>query len=281
MVAASCLVAKTVNEYRESMAGYLRDSLQMIKLLLSAADFGEGFPHIFGQPTDDSPEVLVRNSCGLLLRKAQFHVTAALIAHKGSNLHSFAVQMRVVLECAAQIVDTAQGAYEGTPKAVARHVNRFERDFQYAMDNLSRGQITPVEIQGMIVSARRASGQVGNKPPRRETIADKLAALPHGKSWYDHLSECFCRDNSSALKEPSYRGGVLSINTLEDCLAFAIFLDYLAEQVIRMLVGYGFVLIPVTGESQVFNDAIELLKRKRSASTEFRKALSNQNDSHT
>ena len=188
-----------MEDYRKSMAGYLRHSHRMIDEVLSLADFDERFPHIFGQPTEDSAEVFVRNSCGLLLRKAQLHVTAALMADRKSNLHSLAVHMRVVLECAAQIVATAQGAHEGTLKAVAKEVNRFEGDFKYAMDNLGRGQITPDEIQDMIASARPEPREAVYKPPKKVTIADKLAVLPHGVSWYNHLSKYFCDGDVSVL----------------------------------------------------------------------------------
>ena len=270
-----------MNDYRKSMAGYLRDSHQMIDKVLSAADFDEGFPHLFGQPTGDNPEVVVRNSCGLLLRKAQLHVAAALMAAKRNNSHSLAVHMRVVLECAAQIVAAAQGAYEGTDKAVVKYVNRLEKDFQYAMDNLGRGQITPGDIQNMIANARPGTGEAGYKPPKKVTFTDKLAALPHGVTWYEHLSNCFCHSDPSVLKEPSFRGGVLSINTPADDLTFAMFLDYLADQVTRMLVSYGFLLIAVTAEHQTFDDAVQLSNRRRSATTKLRNALSHQKNEHT
>ena len=39
-----------------------------------------------------------------LLRKARIHTVAALRANETSNLHSLAVQMRPVLECAGQVV---------------------------------------------------------------------------------------------------------------------------------------------------------------------------------
>ena len=90
------------------MVGYLIEANQMIQQLLSEADFEEAFPHIFGHPKDHA-EVHVRNECGLLLRKAQFHMIAVLRANKSSNLHSMAIHMRVVLECAAQVVSTAYG----------------------------------------------------------------------------------------------------------------------------------------------------------------------------
>lgn len=83
---------------------------------------------------------------------------------------------------------------------------------------------------------------------------------------------CFCCSDPSALKEPSFRGGVLSINTAADDLAFATFLDYLAQQVTTMLFGYGFLLIAMTADHQPFEAALQLLERKGSAITVFRDA---------
>ena len=100
-----------MDDYRKSMASYLSDSRQMIDDLLSTADFDEGFPDVFGRPTDANPEVAVRNSCGLLLRKAQLHVAAVLMADRRNNLHSLTVHMRVILERAAQVVAAARRAH--------------------------------------------------------------------------------------------------------------------------------------------------------------------------
>ncbi len=46
---------------------------------------------------------------------------------------------------------------------------------------------------------------------------------------------------------------MLSNNTPPDDLAFAILLDYSAEQTIAMLFAFGFLLIAVTGESSAFD----------------------------
>ena len=97
----------TVSDYRRTMASYLAQSFRMIRQLLSEADFGESVPHVFGIPTDDNVAVSGRNECGLLIRKAQMHINAALRANNDNNLHSLAVHMRVVLECVAQVVSTA------------------------------------------------------------------------------------------------------------------------------------------------------------------------------
>lgn len=267
---------RLLEDYRNSMAGYLGESLRMIQRSLSAADFERGFPNIFGQPTEENPEVFVQNSCGLLLRKAQFHMMAALLANKSSNLHSLTVQMRVILECAAQIVATANSACEGSEKAVAQAVNRFEKDYQSDLARMSRGQLTPNEIQEEVIQARPESLKDAYKLPKKETLADKMAVLPYGESWYSYLSDSFCKSDPSNLEGPSFRGGVLSINSAADVLTFATLLDYLAAQVIRMLVGYGFILIAVTTEDQPFNNAIQLSERKKSASIKIKNTLSQQ-----
>ncbi len=38
--------------------------------------------------------------------------------------------MRVVMECAAEVVATVQAIHKGTPKALAHTINRLERAFQ-------------------------------------------------------------------------------------------------------------------------------------------------------
>ncbi len=45
------------------------------------------------------------------------HTFAAMRANESNNVHSLAVQMRVVLECAAQVQSKAYAAHEGSEKA--------------------------------------------------------------------------------------------------------------------------------------------------------------------
>ena len=260
-----------MTEYRKAMAGYVRESHRMIGNALEPADFDEAFPDIFGEPTEEDPASFFRNECGLLLRKAQLHVTACLVADKCNNLHSLGVHMRVVMECAAEVVATVQAIREGTPKAMGHTLNRLERAFQDGMRIMSRGAVTPSEIQSTIESARRQVGETGSRRPKRVTLADRMAALPHGVSWYNHLSESFCHTDAGRLDGISFRGGVLSVTAPDDDLAFAMLLDYLAEQVIVMLFAFGSLLYATTDESSVFDDAHELLNHKRSATAAFRR----------
>lgn len=261
-----------MNAYRQTMVRYLDESHGMIQQLLSGADFEAAFPHVFGSPTKDSPEVSVRNECGLLLRKAQLHTIAVLRADANNNLHSMAVHMRVILECAAQLLFVAHAANEGPAKGLPRVLNVSEYHFQYAMSSLGQGAIGHQQIQEMIISAREGIGQHGTKPPRQVFLTDKVSVLNSGREWYEHLSECFCHSDASVLTGDSFHGGVMSITTEADELTFATFLDYLTEQVISMLLGNGFLLIAVTGETQPFDDALDLLDRKRSAAKSFQKA---------
>ena len=254
------------------MVSYLVESFRRIQQLLSEADFAESFPDIFGKPNEENAEVSVRNECGLLIRKAQMHINAVLRANRSNNLHSLAVHMRVVLECAAQVLSKAHAACDGSPKELARILNASESDFRYAMTRFSRGKIDNDQIQKMINSARKGIGHNDSRPPRRVTISDKISQLNGGAEWYRHLSKSFCYSKASVLASISFYGGVISQGTEKDDFAFAALLDYLTEQVISMLFGYGFLMIAVNGDSQQFDELGLFLDQKRSVTRSFRKS---------
>ena len=256
------------------MADCLHECLAMTRKVLSEADFEGAFPHVFGHPTYDYPEVAVRNECGLLLRKAQVHLVAVLQANENNNMHSLALQLKVILECAAQLVSKAYAAYEGTPDALGRVLNRSEYDFVDAMARLSRGALDRDDIHSMIVTARIGIGDDSLTRPKRVLLSDAPKVLPHGSEWYRHLSRCFSHSGQQELADVSSGGGVLSVNTKADHLAFARLMDYAGELVAGMLIAYGFLLIAVTGESQTFEDGLDLLQRRRSTSKTFREAQS-------
>ena len=50
------------------------------------------------------PTGAFRITCAVLLRKAKIHMVAMLRANENNNVHSLAVQMRPVLECAGQVL---------------------------------------------------------------------------------------------------------------------------------------------------------------------------------
>ncbi len=178
----------------------------MIARALADADFDNAFPNIFGDPERDDPGVGLRNENGLLLRKAHLHIKAVLRANETDNLHSMAVQMRVVLECAAQIKTRVTLLSIGSQDAFARILNETESDYVTAILRASRGQVGRDVILKSIAKTR---GQPEWPSPRRVSVTDRIQSLYGGSVVYDHLSEHFCRTAADALAGPAFNGGVL------------------------------------------------------------------------
>ena len=253
-----------IHNYRHTMVHHLGEAIQMIQRSLSGADFDKPFPYIFGDSTGDGGELAIRSELGLLLRKAQLHTSACLRANASNNLHSFSVQMRVVLECAAPVVMKANAAAEG-PSQLRRMLNFTEYDAKDVFQRIGRGSIDPDRIQETIIEARRGIGQYWEGPPKRRTVADKINSLPGGHGWYDHLSRSFCDSSIETLSGPFSRGGVISRSAAEIDIAFALSLEQLTHRVLLMLLGQGFLLIAVGGGSKAFDDALDLHERATAA----------------
>ena len=258
------------DEHRRMMVEFLREVHQEIKRLLDDADFEDEFPYVFGHPGTETAELAGHAMLALLLRKAQMHITVVIHADRNENLQSMAVQIRVILECAAWFAMQAQTAFEGSPEALARVLNADEYDFQDATLRLLRGSISRDELRESIIHARTGIGDDSVAPPRRVTIADRLQYLRGGKEMYDFISTHFAGDRVKSLSGPSLLGGVLSVGTEADRLAMALFLDHLVEQCAIMLLNYGFLLIPINGDSDPFDSASALLKRVRADAGPFR-----------
>ncbi len=258
--------------YRKTMARFTLDAVQMISSILAEADFKSSFPQVFGHPDDVGAEVTIRNHCGPLLQKALLHTKAALAANQVNNLHSVAVQSRVVLECGAHVLSMAHGAAKGTSQELNRLINTTEYEMVNTLRSLSRGTFDADDLQAKILRGRQKIGVHGKGRPRRVTIRDKLNYLPDGAEWYDFLSENFCKCDPKTLAHTSLLGGVIQPPKDAESFAFGFFLDYLAGLLLQMLVGYSFLVIGADGDSQLFDDALALLERKRKAARSFRSA---------
>ena len=263
--------APMANDYRNTMLHYLGEALQMIERSLSGGDFEKPLRQIFGTPSDDEAEMALRTELGLLLRKAQLHIVAALRANKSNNLHSMAIHIRVVLECAAQVVMKANAAVKG-PRELKRMLNVTESDVQYALLAMSRGRIGRDEIQRGIIDARRGIGQHWEEPPKRVTVTDKISSLPGGRGWYDHLSKFFCHSKADVLSGPLHCGGVVSGSAAEVDSTFALFLEHLTHRVLLMLLGQGLLLSAVGGGTRAYDDALDLMERTTAAAQSVRPA---------
>lgn len=84
-----------------------------------------------------------RMHCALLLHKAGLHMVAMLRANDRSNVHSLAVQMRPVLECAGQVVHIFHNLMiEPKKEAGIRAVLEYgNADFYQSIIRLTKGGI--------------------------------------------------------------------------------------------------------------------------------------------
>ena len=269
---ASASLAKVVSKYRENMAGCLQASLEGINDFLSPVNFDNIFVSINQAEFDDDPAIAFKRMSYLLIAKARLHVFAALCANKSSNIHSLAVQMRPALECAGQVVSIFKDLFGKNPGAenrISRYVNA---DYYQTVIRLSRGQIDHNEILKQINAAIPTWTQPVRKIKSLKE-AEKVRDLEFGDNWYGHLSKCFFHTDLSALKDHSYFGGVSSCNTMYDEYGFAALLDYLAHQMMVMVMYAAMCPDDCLEEDKRFDKAVELLEKKKAVSEGFQRKL--------
>ena len=153
------------------------------------------------------PGATVRIAGALLLRKARIHIVAVLRANETSNLHSLAVQMRPVLECAGQVVFIfhntiiAPDLLMSQEDAAAMFGNRLNADFYQTFRSKTKGQISLGKLREMATRAQAdAAASVGAPNPTRQKSwtlrqADKMKPLAKGHEWYNYLSNRFAHGN--------------------------------------------------------------------------------------
>ena len=278
---ASAPLVKLVNKYRESMASCLQASLAGINDFLSPVDFDGIFVPINQAEFDDDPAIAFRKMSYVLTAKARLHIFAALTANRSNNIHSLAVQMRPALECSGQVVSLLKnlyGKYPGAEDRISRYVNA---DYYQTITRLSRGQLNHNEILKQI----NAAGPTRPEPVRKIKSfkeLEKVRDLEFGENWYRHLSEYFFHSDLLALKNHSYFGGVSSCNTMYDEYGFAAPLDYLAHQMMVMVMYATVFPDESRNEDKHFDKAVELLKKKKIVSETFQtklKAMAGQSES--
>ena len=184
---------------------------------------------------EDDPTAAYRITCALLLRKARLHTVAVLHANETGNLHSLAVQMRPVLECAGQVVFVFHNLVikpKGGKNALLDYI---DADCYRTVIGATKGEVGHKELVKTIseVAAAEAAsvGLPKPKPRRWRSLkqADKVATLVNGRRWYDHLSEYFCHGRAEWRGRP-WRGGV----TAQDEFSPGALMDYLVHQVAVM-----------------------------------------------
>lgn len=181
-----------------------------------------------------------------MLRKARIHTAAVLRANETRNLHSVAVQMRPVLECAGQIVFFFRNAVIAPDLLMSRERAaevvgaRLNADHFQTLRRRTKGRVTPEELREVEAQAQEAAAaSVGAPKPKRHKgrrfdQADKVATLEGGRQWYRYLSEHFSHGKAADWTGLSWRGGVMTISTVESEVTFISLMSYLVEQVAVM-----------------------------------------------
>ena len=254
------------------MANYLDQSLAITDRILSSNGFENNFNKAFEKPEEENAIESWSNMNYLLLRKAEMHIKAVLIANTDSNIHSMAVQMRIVLECAGQIIAMTEKIINKSEKNMKVFKGYINKDFFHSMIRLSKGKVDQNDLL-RILSEIDVDHKGRNKKVGGMRFSDTVKELEFGPNWYQHLSMYFYHSDLDNLKDISFYGGVGSNNSTNDILTFAFFLDYLAHQVIFMIVCVELCLdASGTNESRLCQ-ATDLLENKKRSSDFYRKKL--------
>lgn len=271
--------------YRAAMADLLTQAVAMTRRLERSLDVAGGWPEATARfDLDADPVASLRIAGGLLLRKARLHTCAVLRANATSNLHSLAVQMRPVLECAGQVVflfyHTAIAPdLRMSPEHAAEMVGtRLNADHYQTLRRLTKGQASPEELRDIEEKAQEAAAaSVGAAKPKRDRKRrfpqeDKVKPLPKGREWYKYLSEYFIHATAADWRGLSWRGGVITMDEVEDELAFLASMEYLVNQVAYMNAAAA--LCPTdTDESNRWQNWVEPALEQLSHVRESSKAL--------
>ena len=176
------------------------------------------------------PTGAFRITCAVLLRKAKIHMVAMLRANENNTVHSLAVQMRPVLECAGQVLLVFHNLM--IEQDVSRVLSYMNEDYRDTMIRLTKSEESHKQLLSDIAELNAVSKMKAGKGGSLRQ-SEKVAALEGGKSWYDYLSERFCHGKAN-WRGYSWQGGVSSMKTVQDEYTFAGLMDYLVNQVAVM-----------------------------------------------
>ena len=250
---------------RADMAKLLTKAVAMTRQLEQWLDVTGGWKEATARiDLDADPTASLRIIGALLLRKARMHTVAVLRANETSNLHSLAVQMRPVLECAGQIVFffhnliIAPDLLMAKERAVEVVGKRLNADHHQTLRRRTEGKTSPEELREVEAQAQEAAAAfVGATRPKRRkgrrlNQEHKVATLAGGREWYRYLSKHFSHGKVTDWRGLSWQGGVMSIDRVGDEFAFLGLMDYLVNQV-AVMNAYA-ALCPVAGVAEQWVD---------------------------
>ena len=222
-----------VRRYRTGMASLLAKLVEAVGETERWLDVAvEGIEASSLAVPGDDPSLPFRMMGTALLRKAKIHMVAMLRANQNGNVHSLAVQMRPVLECAGQVVLVFHNQFIEPERGVSVVRGYLNADYYGTVIGLMEGDRRHEQLLTQITEASGMSKEEVNKG-RSLRQEDKVAPLEGGKEWYRYLSNCFCHGEVD-WRGHSWQGGISSINTVQDEYTFAGLMDYLVNQVAVM-----------------------------------------------
>ena len=226
------VLANAVGDYRTGAASVLKAQVRDLAEIKRRLGVIVGDDASERAALEDVPLGPFRLHCALLLHKAQLHMVAVLAANESDNLHSLAVQMRPVLECAGQVVLVVHNVFVDRDSA-SKALDYMDADYRQTFIRSTKGQVTHKQLLAHISEIRR---EFNEKPAKGGSLkqANKVASLHGGKAWYRYLSEFFGHGRRAEWRGHPWRGGVRSMDTVEDEFTFAGFMDYLVNQVAVM-----------------------------------------------
>ncbi len=265
-----------MTDYRNAMAVLLLQVVQFTGKVEQRLEVNEdeGLTHA---AVEENPYVVFRQPCMLLLRKARIHAFAALRANESDNVHSLAVQMRPVLECAGQTVFLFRSTLIEPEHSEMDVSNYLDADYYQTFikliegDNLERQTFLHSTIQSAHDKLKEMYGADIERGNYTNLLRQdfKVSSLVEGKNWYSHLSEYFCHGKAD-WKGLSYQGGVSSTGAALDDLAFATLMDYLVHQVAIMNAYASLYLISWKRRTEFFDSIIAQLDEVQTAVKKYR-----------
>ena len=228
-----------VDRYREGVAHLLKKQIDAVgdceRWLDAPMDVREASARAV---LKEDPTGTFRTMGALLMRKARLHMIAMQYANENNNVHSLAVQMRPVLECADQVVLIFHNLIIEQEHGEGRICSYMNEDFYRTIIRMTQGEVDNEQLIKMISEAsgmplKEVVRKKRRRNDRRLKHTDKITYFEGSKDWYDYLSKHFHHDGYD-WRGDSWRGGINSMNTDRDKFTFAGLMDYLVNRVAVM-----------------------------------------------
>ncbi len=210
----------------------------------------------------------------LLITKAHIHLLTAQYANKKDNIHSLAIHLRVVLECAGQIARKVHNIASKNPNESSIRLSEYQivmSRMTWHIPNLEDKKVHLSSIRDTVADlhADFASFMNVNVPITKWRYSETVNHLEFGNNWYNHISKYFCHSDIKDLKSTSYTGGVLTNNLPFDIYMFAFLLDYLVHQSLVMIMNSAV----LESDDCLLNKSAKLLTKKKTKSSYYNKEL--------